>query len=59
MPFYATGDLDFPHGVFEFCIPVEVGMDFDVSFSSSSCPFTVQNDGSGILSVIPFALSGL
>ena len=31
-----TGDLDFPHRVFEFCIPVEVGMGFDVSFSSSS-----------------------
>ena len=30
--FYATGDLDSPHRVFEFCIPVEVSMDVVVSF---------------------------
>ena len=28
---HATGNLDFPHRVFEFCIPVEVGMDVVVS----------------------------
>ena len=33
-------------------------MDFDASFSSAVGPFTVQNDGSGILSVIPIALFG-
>ena len=34
-------------------------MDFDVSFSAAAGPFTVQNDGSGIFSVIPIALFGL
>ena len=29
--FHATRDLDSPHRVFEFCIPVEVGMDVFVS----------------------------
>ena len=48
-----------PNMQFEFCIPVEAGMDFDVSFPAAVGPLTVQNDGSGILSVIPFALSGL
>ena len=47
----------FPHGVYEFCTTVEVGMDVVVSFLRSL--LTVQNDGSGILSVIPIALSGL
>ena len=56
--FHATGNLDSPHRVFEFCIPVEVSMDFVVSFSSSSGSeavsslFAVPGDGSGILSVI-------
>ena len=34
-------------------------MDFDSSFSAAVGPFTVQNDGSGMLSVIPIALLGL
>ena len=34
-------------------------MDSDVSFSAAVGPFTVQNDGSGILPVIPIALFGL
>ena len=32
--FHATGNLDSPHRVFEFCIPVVVSMDVVVSFSS-------------------------
>ena len=31
--FHATGNLDPPHRVFEFCIPVEASMDVVVSFS--------------------------
>ena len=55
--FHVTGDLDSPHRVFEFCITVEVGMDFDVSFFPAAvCQCTVQNDGSGILTVVPIAL---
>ena len=30
-----TGNLDSPHRVFEFCIPVEVSMDVVVSFSAA------------------------
>ena len=59
--FHATGNLDSPQRVFEFCIPVEVSMDVVVSFFSSSGSeavsslLTVPKDDSGILSVIPIA----
>ena len=33
--FHATGNLDSPHRVFEFCIPAEVSMDVVVSFSAA------------------------
>ena len=51
-PFHATGNLDSPHRVFEFCTPVEVSMDVVVSFSAASGSeavsslLTVPNDGS-------------
>ena len=57
--FHAIGNLDSPHRVFEFCIPVEVSMDVVVSFFCScgseavNSLLTVPNDDSGILSVIP------
>ena len=49
----SKGRVYFLHGVFEFCTPVEDGMDFDASFSAAVGPFTVQNDGSGIWSGFP------
>ena len=54
--FHATGNLDSPHRVFEFCIPIEVSMEVVVSFSNSSVSeamsllLTVPTDDSGILS---------
>ena len=54
--FYATGNLDSPHSVFEFCTPVEVNMNVVFSFFCSCVSQAVNslltglNDDFGILS---------
>ena len=49
--YYATGNLDSPNSVFEFCTPVEVNMNVVFSFFCSCGSQAVSlNDDSGILS---------